>query len=104
MTENILSAVLDGLHAKTMEHIAAKAWSPRRWPSDAFNDLLKERVEPVRRGQKKDEDDNEETDRESEGRVRRRRMAPVATGHSPEFSARVPEHGKEFSRKRGIAL
>ncbi len=50
LTENILGAVLDGLHAKTMERIAARNTFPRRWASDTFIDLLKGRVEPSRRG------------------------------------------------------
>ena len=49
LTETILSAVLDGLHAKTMERLAARNTFPRRWASDTFNDLLKGRVEPSRR-------------------------------------------------------
>ncbi len=53
LTETILGAVLDGLHAKTMERIAARNTFPRRWASDTFNDLLKGRVEPSRRGKTK---------------------------------------------------
>ena len=49
LTENILGAVLDRLHAKTMERIAARNTFPRRWASDTFIDLLKGRVEPSRR-------------------------------------------------------
>ena len=49
LTETILGAVLDGLHAKTMERIAARNTFPRRWASDTFIDLLKGRVEPSRR-------------------------------------------------------
>lgn len=49
LTETILGAVLDGLHAKTMERIAARNIFPRRWASDTFIDLLKGRVEPSRR-------------------------------------------------------
>ena len=52
LTETILGAVLDGLHAKTMDRIAARNTFPRRWASDTFNDLLKGRVEPSRRGKK----------------------------------------------------
>ena len=44
LTKDILGAVLDGLHAKTMERLAAGRTFPRRWASDTFRDLLRERV------------------------------------------------------------
>ena len=45
LTKDILGAVLDGLHAKTMERLAAGRTFPRRWASDTFRDLLREKVE-----------------------------------------------------------
>ena len=44
LTEGILAAVLDGLHAKTAERVAAGDAFPTLWASDTFLELLENRV------------------------------------------------------------
>ena len=52
LTKDVLGAVLDGLHAKAMERLAAGRTFPRRWVSDTFSDLLREQVDKKTRRRK----------------------------------------------------